>query len=87
MTQSKNTPELQQLLNNKAALEQLAKSREAQVLAGILSQGRNPADLQQIARDAANGNTQQLSELLRSITNSPGGAQLLQQLSRSLERK
>lgn len=87
MTQSKNTPELQQLLGNKAAMEQLAKSREAQTLAGILTQGRDPADLQKIARDAAKGNTQQLSELLRSITSSPGGAQLLQQLSRSLEKK
>lgn len=87
MTQPKNTPDLQQLLSNKAALEQLTKSREAQALAGILTQGRDPADLQRIARDAANGNTQQLSELLRSITSSPGGTQLLQQLSRSLERK
>lgn len=87
MTQPKNTPELQQLLGNKAAMEQLTRSREAQALAGILTQGRDPADLQKIARDAAKGNTHELSELLRSITASPGGAQLLEQLSRTLEKK
>ena len=87
MTQPKNTPELQQLLGNRSAMEHLANSREAQALAGILTQGRDPTQLQQIARDAAKGNTQQLSELLRSITASPGGAQLLEQLSRSLEKK
>lgn len=87
MTQPKNTPELQQLLGNRAAMEQLTKSREAQALVGILSHGRDPADLQKIARDAAKGNTQELSNLLRSITATPGGKQLLEQLSRSLEKK
>ena len=43
--------------------------------------------VQQIAREAAAGNTGKLSELLRSVTDTPGGAQLLQQLSRSLEEK
>lgn len=79
---TKNT--LQQLLGDKAAVEQLSRSQEAQALAGLLTQDRDPADLQRIAHDAANGNTQQLSELLRSITSSPGGTQLLERLSRSL---
>lgn len=82
---TKNT--LQQLLGDKAAVEQLSKSQEAQALAGLLTQGRDPADLERIARDAASGNTQQLGELMRSITSSPGGTQLLERLSRSLEKK
>lgn len=83
----KNTPELQRLLRDRDAVAQLAGSSEARALAGLLTQGRDPAQLQQIAREAASGNTQQLGELLRSVTSSPGGAQLLEQLSRTLEKK
>lgn len=83
----KNAPELQRLLGDRAAVAQLTGSREAKALAGLLTQGRDPAELQKIARDAASGNTQQLGELLRSVTSSPGGAQLLEQLSRTLEKQ
>ncbi len=75
------------LLGDKKALEQVARSPDAQALAGMLTQGRDSRELKQIAENAAKGDTAQLSQLIASITNSPGGAELLQRLSNSFGGK
>ena len=78
---------LQQLLNNKKAIAALAKSPDAQALAKILSQGRDAASLQQAAQNAARGDTGQLRQVIQSITESPGGAELLRRLDQTMGGK
>ena len=84
---SNNPLDIQRLLRDKEALKTVAQSQEAKALAGMLTQRRDQASLRRIAEDAARGDTQELSALVRSIANSPGGAQLLRQLSRSIDKK
>ena len=82
-----NQSNLQQLLSDKAVLEQVAKSPDAKALAAMLTQGQNQASLKQIAESAAKGDTAQLNQLIQSIAGSPSGAQLLQRLSDSFGQK
>lgn len=82
-----NQPNLQQLLNNRKVLQQVAQSPDAQALAGLLTRGQDQSSLQKIAEDAARGDTSQLSQLVRSIASSPDGAELLRRLSQSIEGK
>lgn len=86
MPQNKQ-PNLQALLKDKKALEQVARSPDAQALANLLQQSQDQASLKQIAENAARGDTAQLSQLIRSVMNSPGGADLLRRLSGTLEQK
>ena len=78
---------VQQALSDKKLLEQVAKSPDAQALAGMLTQGRDQAALKKIAEDAARGDTAQLSQLIRSISSSPDGAELLRRLGNSFGKK
>ena len=82
-----NPSKLQQLLGDKAVLEQVAKSPDARALADMLTQGQNQASLKRIAENAAKGDTAQLNQLIQSVASSPGGAQLLQRLSESFGQK
>jgi len=83
----KDAPDLQRILSDRKKVEQLISSREAQALARLLAGQEEPAKLRQAARQAAAGNTRELGELLRSITASPQGAQLLQKLQQTMEGK
>ena len=47
-----NRSDVQQMLGDKKMLEQVAKSPDAQALAGLLTQGRDQAALKKIAADA-----------------------------------
>ena len=78
---------LQALLKDKKALEQVAKSPDAKALASMLTRQQDQASLKQIAENAAKGDTAGLSQLIQSVVRSPGGAELLQRLSGTLERK
>lgn len=82
-----NKGSLQQLLSDKKTLEQVAKSPDAQALAGMISQGQDQASLKKIAEDAAKGDTAQLNQLIQNIVRSPGGAQLLERLSNTIGKK
>ena len=82
-----NQSKLQQILNDKAVLEQVAKSPDAKALATMLTQGQDQASLKRIAENAAKGDTTQLNQLIQSITSSPSGAELLRRLSSSFEKK
>lgn len=79
--------DIQQLLGNKKALQQVARSREAKALAGMLTQGRDQASLQRAAEKAAKGDTAELNALIQSVMNSPGGAELMRRLNESLEKQ
>lgn len=78
---------LQQLLNDKKAIAALAQSPDAQALARMLSRSGDPAALQKAAQDAARGDPEQLRRMVRSITDSPEGAQLLQRLDKTMGGK
>ena len=80
----KSTKTLKQLINDKKTLEQVAKSPDAQALAGILTKGQDQASLQKIAENAAKGDTAQLSQLLQNIVRNPDSAALLQRLSNTI---
>ena len=82
-----NRSSIQQMLGDKRILEQVAKSPDAQALAGMLTQGRDQAALKKIAEDAARGDTAQLSQLIGSIASSPDGAELLRRLGNSFGKK
>ena len=83
----RNQSDVQQMLTDKKMLEQVAKSPDAQALAGMLTRGRDQAALKKIAADAAHGDTAQLKELISSITSSPDGAELLRRLGNSFGKK
>lgn len=78
---------MQRLLGNRQALEQLSRSSEAKALMDLISKGHNESSLQEIAQNAAKGDTAQLAAVIRTITSTPGGAQLLQKLSKQMETK
>jgi len=78
-----NQSDIQQMLGDKRIMEQVAKSPDAQKLAGLLTKGRDQAALKKIASDAARGDTAQLKELIGSIASSPDGAELLRRLGNS----
>jgi len=82
-----DTSTLRQTLGDKKLLEQLVHSPDAQALAGMLTRNQDQASLQQIAEKAAKGDTAQLKALIQSVTSSPGGAEILQRLGDSLNKK
>ena len=82
-----NQPSIQRILNDRKTLEKVAKSPDAKALASILTQGQDQASLKKIAENAARGDTAQLNDLIQSIVRSPGGAELLQRLSGSIDGK
>jgi ribonuclease D len=86
-TAMKENDELGKLLNDKKTLSKLSQSGDAKALAGLLQQGRDQAELEKIAKDAAKGDTEQLRELVRSIAESPGGAALLERLEKTIQSK
>ena len=82
-----NQSDVQKVLTDKKMLEKVAKSPDAQALAGMLTQGRDQAALRKIAEDAARGDTTQLSQLIGSIASSPDGAALLKRLGNTFGKK
>ena len=78
--------DLGKLLSDPRTLAQLAQSPDAQALASMLSQGRDKAQLEQMAQNAMGGDMQSLKALMQSITNSPEGTQLLQRLHDSFRQ-
>lgn len=78
--------DLGKLLGNPRTLAQLAQSPDAQALASMLTQGRDKAQLEQMAQSAMSGDMQSLKTLMQSITNSPEGTQLLQRLHDSFRQ-
>ena len=82
---AQNTPkDLAALFKNRNAMEQLAGSGDAQTLASLLAKGHDQAELQKMAQSAMSGDTSALQSLIRSITESPEGSELLHRLSQSL---
>lgn len=76
-----NRNDLAALLGNRKTLEQVAASPDAQALASMLSKGHDQAELEQMAQSAMSGDTSAIQSLLRSITESAEGTELLRRLN------
>lgn len=79
--------DLSKLMNDPRTLSQLSNSPDAQALASLLTQGRDQAQLEQMAQNAMSGDMQSLKTLMRTITENPEGAALLQRLHDSFRSK
>ena len=85
---SQNTPnDLKALLGNRKAMEQVARSSDAQALASMLAKGHNEEQLQKMAQSAMGGDVTALRSLVDSITASPEGTELLRRISETFKGK
>lgn len=75
------------LLGNTRMISELARSPDAQALISMLSKGNDPEKLEQMAKNAANGDTQSLKTLVQSITEDPESAQILRRLQETFQNK
>lgn len=73
-------PDLASLLNNRKTMEQMLESSDAQALASMLTKHHDQGELEKMAQQAMGGDTAAIQSLVRSITESPEGAELLQRL-------
>ena len=78
--------DMNKLLNDPSALAHLAQSPDAQALASLLTQGHDNTQLEQIAQNAMSGDMQSLKALMKSITDSPEGTELLRRLSEGFHK-
>ena len=78
--------DMSKLLSDPGTLANLAKSADAQALASILTQGHDRQQLEQMAQSAMSGDMQSLKSLMKSITDSPEGSELLRRLSEGFHK-
>lgn len=76
----KERNDIGKMLGDTKALAQLAGSPDAQALAALLTQGRDRAQLEQMAQSAAGGDLQSIKKLMQAVTENPEGMELLQRL-------
>lgn len=76
---------LSQLKQNPAMLQSLMNSRDGQMLMQMLTQDDRGASLQQAVNSAIRGDTSGMMALLNRISQSQGGADLMQRISRNVK--
>ncbi len=74
------SPQAQQLLHDKQALERLLHSGEARQLLQMLDE-KAQGGLKSAAQEAMNGSQAQLQALMQGLMQDPKGARLLEQLN------
>lgn len=78
-----NLGDLSKMLGNRKAMEQVARSADAQALGELLTRGHNSDELEKMAQGALSGDPSAIQSLIRSITESSEGTELLRRLSES----
>ena len=78
------SPQAQNLLNNKQALESIMKSGEAQRLMELLSKNAG-SGLKNAAQSAMQGDASQLKKLVDDLMNNPESAQLIENLNKKVK--
>ena len=78
------SPQAQNLLNNKQALESIMKSGEAQRLMELLNKNAGNG-LKSAAQSAIQGDTSQLKKLVDDLMNNPESAQLIENLNKKVK--
>lgn len=82
----RKTSPADQLKQNKALLEQVVRSPDAQRLAELLEQTAG-GGLKQAAASAARGDTGALLDMVRRVMGSPEGAKLVERLNRTAPKQ
>lgn len=77
------SPQAQNLLNNKQALESLMKSGEAQRLMELLNKNAG-SGLKNAAQSAMQGDTSQLKKLVGDLMQNPESAKLVEDLNKKI---
>lgn len=77
------SPQAQNLLSNKQALESILKSGEAQRLMELLSKNGG-SGLKTAAQSAMQGDTSQLKKLVEDLMKDPESAQLVENLNKKV---
>ena len=77
------SPQAQNLLNNKQALESLMKTNEAQRLMELLNRNGG-SGLKSAAQSAMQGDTSQLKKLVDDLMKNPESARLVEDLNKKV---
>ncbi len=77
---------IERLKRDPAALQALMNSPDAQALMRMLQGGDGGQALNRAASQAAGGNTAQMTQMLKNIMSTPGGAQLIRRITKSLQK-
>ena len=77
---------IERLKKNPAAAQALLNSADAQALMRMLQGQDGGQALDRAASQAAGGNTAQMTQMLKNIMSTPGGAQLIKRLAKSLQK-
>ena len=78
------SPQAQNLLNNKQALESIIKSGEAQRLMELLNKNAGNG-LKNAAQSAMQGDASKLKKLVDDLMNNPESAQLIENLNKKVK--
>ena len=78
---------LRELKGNKALVQGLAKSKQAQQLMRLLSEKDGGAALQNAARAAEHGNTADMAKMITDMMKDPQAAALIRQISDAAQGK
>ena len=77
---------IERLKRNPAAVQALLNSPDGQTLMRML-QGHNSGQaLDRAAAQASGGNAAQMTQMLKNIMSTPGGAQLIRRIAQSLQK-
>ena len=76
---------MNQLKQNPAMLQSLMNSRDGQMLMQMLTQGDRGASLQQAVQSAVRGDPSAMINLMNRVTQTPGGAELVQRISKNVK--
>lgn len=77
---------IQKLKNDPRAVQSVMQSQDGQQLMQMLTASDGGAALNNAAQQAASGNTEAITQLLKSVLNSPQGAELAQRINQSLQK-
>ena len=77
---------IERLKKNPAAAQALLNSPDAQALMRMLQGKDGGQALDRAASQAAGGNTAQMTQMLKNIMSTPGGAQLIRRIAQSLQK-
>ena len=77
---------IERLKNNPQAVQSLLNSPDGQALMRMLQGHDGGQSLDRAADSAAQGNTAQMTQMLKNVMSTPGGAQLIKRIAKSLQK-
>ncbi|MBE7003607.1 MAG: hypothetical protein E7425_04880 [Ruminococcaceae bacterium] len=83
----KTAAAIERLKQNKGLVEQIMRSGDGQRLMDLLTRADGGAALDHAARSAAKGDTNELSQLLRGVMQSPDGAAVMGRINDTAKRE